>query len=61
MRSEQSLGSLYAERAQTLGRGTQFNVGLTYQHISFDTLDGDSLNNIRSAPARLHPGVPRNR
>lgn len=47
VRSEQSLGSIFAERAQTLGRG-RFNIGFSYQHVSFDTLDGDSLNNIRS-------------
>ena len=47
VRSEQSLGSLFAERAQTLGRG-RFNVGFAYQHVDYSTLDGDSLNNIRS-------------
>ena len=47
VRSEQSLGSLFAERAQTLGRG-RFNVGFAYQHVDYSTLNGTSLNNIRS-------------
>ena len=47
VRNEQSLGSIFAERAQTLGRG-RWNVGVAYQHVGFDTLDGDSLNNIRA-------------
>jgi len=54
VRSEQSLGSLYAERAQTLGRH-QINFGLTYQHISFDTLNGDSLDNIHSRQSAFTP------
>lgn len=45
VRSDLSLGSIFAERAQTLGRG-RFTVGLSYQHVGFDTLDGDSLNHI---------------
>ncbi|MEO8602731.1 MAG: hypothetical protein ABI629_09155 [bacterium] len=48
VRSEQSLGSGLAERAQTLGKG-RFNVGASYQHVAFSTLDGDSLSNIRSS------------
>lgn len=47
VRSEQSLGSIFAERTQTLGRG-RFSIGLAYQHVDFDTLDGDPLSNIRS-------------
>lgn len=54
VRSEQSLGSLFAERAQTLGRG-RFNIGFAYQHVDYSTLDGDSLNDIRSTqPAFTH-------
>ena len=52
VRSEQSLGSGFAERAQTLGKG-RFNVGLSYQHVGFSTLSGDSLNNIRSTQPAL--------
>jgi hypothetical protein len=45
VRFEQSLGSGFGERAQTLGRN-RFTVGLSYQRIDFDTLDGDSLNDL---------------
>ena len=58
VRSEQSLGSIFAERAQTLGRG-RFNVGLSYQHVDFDTLDGEPLSNIRSLQPAFTRGVPR--
>ncbi len=47
VRFEQSLGSIYAERAQTLGRG-RFNVGVAYQHVDYSTLDGAPLNDIQS-------------
>lgn len=47
VRSEQSLGSIFAERAQTLGRG-RFNVALAYQHVDFSTLDGEPLSNIQA-------------
>lgn len=47
VRFEQSLGSGFAERAQTLGRG-HFNVGASYQYVEFDSLEGDSLDNIVS-------------
>lgn len=47
VRSDQGLGSIFAERAQTLGRG-RFNVGVSYQHVGYDTLDGDPLNDIQS-------------
>jgi hypothetical protein len=45
VRFEQSLGAGFGERAQTLGKG-RFNVGLSYQHVAFDTLAGDSLDNL---------------
>jgi len=47
VRFEQSLGAGFGERAQTLGRG-RFNVGLSYQHVDFSTLAGDSLDNLVS-------------
>lgn len=47
VRSRQSLGSILAERAQTLGRhyGT---VSVSYTHLNFDTLEGDPLSHLRS-------------
>jgi hypothetical protein len=54
VRFEESLGSLFAERAQTLGRG-RFNVGVSYQYVNFSTLDGDPLDNIRSRQPAFTP------
>ncbi len=48
VRFEQSLGSAFAERAQTLGRG-RFTVGLAYQYVDFSTLDGEPLSSITSS------------
>lgn len=45
VRSTESLGSLVAERAPTLGRYTGF-FSFTYTHIDYDTLDGNSLSNL---------------
>ncbi len=63
VRSEQSLGSIFAERAQTLGRG-RFNFGFAYQHVDYSTLNGNSLNDITAVQpaftsaylAHLSPG-----
>ena len=52
VRRDQSLGSLLAERAQTLGRGT-ITVSGSYTHIHFSTLDGDSLDSVRSVQPAL--------
>jgi hypothetical protein len=41
-RSTQSLGPLFADRAETIGKG-RFSIGFTYQHITFDELDGVDL------------------
>jgi len=48
VRFEQSLGSGLAERAQTIGRG-RFNVGVSYQHVDFSTVDGESLSHVRTS------------
>jgi len=50
VRFEQSLGSTFAERAQTLGRG-RFSIGMSYTHMDFDTLEGDSLDDIQATQA----------
>lgn len=52
VRSSQSLGSLLAERAVTLGKNT-FTIGLSYSHIDFDTLDGDNLRRVRTTQPAL--------
>jgi len=52
VRVPQSLGASFAERAQTLGRGTvTFNS--SYSRIDFDTLAGDSLRRLRSSQPAL--------
>jgi hypothetical protein len=55
VRFEQSLGAGFGERAQTLGKG-RFNVGLSYQHVAFDTLAGDSLDNLVSVQPAFSRG-----
>jgi hypothetical protein len=44
-RSTQSFGPIYAERAETIGKKT-FSVGISYQHFTFDTIEGQSLGSI---------------
>jgi len=52
VRSGQSLGSLIAERAPTLGKKT-FTIGLSYSRIEFNTLDGDNLRSVRTTQPAL--------
>lgn len=52
VRSGQSLGSLIAERAPTLGKNT-FTIGLSYSRIEFNTLDGDNLRSVRTTQPAL--------
>lgn len=52
VRRVQSLGPSIAERAQTLGARTG-SLSFAYSHIDFDTLEGDSLNNLRSSQPSL--------
>jgi hypothetical protein len=58
VRSEQSLGPIFGERAQTLGRNTG-TVGLAYTHIDFDTLEGKPLDNLSFSQAAFSPGFLR--
>ncbi|HXK08153.1 MAG TPA: hypothetical protein VMT70_00775 [Vicinamibacteria bacterium] len=44
-RSTQSFGPILTERAETLGKG-KFSFGFSYQHFSFDTIEGLSLDNV---------------
>lgn len=52
VRVPQSLGPLFAERAQTLGRN-RWTVSVSYTHIDFDTLDGTPLNDLHSSQPAL--------
>ena len=56
MRSEQSLGPILAERAQTLGRHTA-TVSASYTHIDFNTLDGQSLSSLTFTQPALSQAV----
>jgi hypothetical protein len=42
-RSTDSFGPVYAERADTLGKG-RFNLGMNYSHFTFDSINGLSLS-----------------
>lgn len=44
-RSSGSLGPVYVERPQTLGRG-KFDFGVNYLYVDFDELDGDELDGL---------------
>jgi hypothetical protein len=41
-RSTQSLGPIFADRAETIGRN-RLSIGFNYQHLTFDKLDGVDL------------------
>src|SRR5262249_42897956 len=43
VRTEQSLGSMVAERVETLGRNT-VTLNTSYTRVDFDTFNGDSLS-----------------
>jgi hypothetical protein len=44
-RSTQSFGPILTERAETIGKG-KFSMGFSYQHFSFDTLEGLNLDQV---------------
>ena len=44
-RSTQSFGPIFAERAETMGKG-KFALGFGMQHFSFDTIDGIDLGSL---------------
>ncbi len=46
-RSTQSFGPIMSERAETIGRN-KFSFGFDYQHFTFDSLEGVSLNNVEA-------------
>ena len=45
VQSSRSLGPLFAERAETLGRG-KFNFGISFSFFTFDRFDGEDLDDI---------------
>jgi len=44
-RSTQSFGPILTERSETIGK-RKFTFGVTYQHFSFDTIEGLSLGDV---------------
>lgn len=46
-RSTDTLGPLFMERADTLGRG-KFNVNVSFQYVQFDDFDGDSIKSLEN-------------
>jgi hypothetical protein len=45
IKSDQGLGPIFADRAQTLGKG-KLNIGVSWSHIDFDEIEGTNLNHI---------------
>ncbi|MBI4011884.1 MAG: transporter [Candidatus Rokubacteria bacterium] len=62
-RSTESFGPIFAERADTIGRG-RFSLGVTYSHFTFDKLDGKDLHDgslqlvFRHEPTGADRGLP---
>ena len=62
-RSTDSFGPIFAERAETIGRG-RFSLGFTYSHFTFDKLDGKDLRDgslqlqFRHEPTGSQIGLP---
>ncbi len=54
-RSAQSFGPILAERAETIGKN-RVNVGFSYQHFGFDSIEGRDLDSIPSV--FRHEDVP---
>ncbi len=44
VRSTESFGPIFADRSETIGKG-RVSLGFTYQHFTFDELDGRDLGN----------------
>jgi len=55
VRQRQSLGSVLAERAQTLGRHTG-TLSFSYTRVNFNTLEGDQLSHLQSSQPALSAG-----
>lgn len=46
-RSSETLGPLFLERPDTLGR-SKFNINVSYQFVQFDTFDGDDIDRLEA-------------
>jgi len=47
-RTSETLGPLYLERPDTLGRG-KFNVSVSFQYVEFNTFDGTNLTKLQNS------------
>lgn len=62
-RSTESFGPIFADRAETIGRG-KLSVGFTYSRFTFDQIDGKDLRNgelqlfFRHEPTGAKRGLP---
>jgi hypothetical protein len=56
-RATDSFGPIYAERADTIGKG-KFNFGLNYSHFTFDTIDELNLPNGDVQIVLKHQALP---
>jgi len=54
VRSDQSLGSMFAERAQTLGRYTG-TFSVAYTRVDYDSFEGTSLNHLTFSQPAVSP------
>lgn len=52
VRTSSSFGSIYSERAETIGRG-KFSFGVSYQRFRFGSLDGINLHNMPAVFAHV--------
>ena len=52
VRFQQDLGVPFAERAQTLGKGS-FSFGLSYSRVEFDTVEGNRIGSLSSQQPAL--------
>lgn len=59
VRSTESFGPIYAERAETIGRG-KFTFGVSYQRFRFTKLDGIDLKNVPATFGHIqtNPNLP---
>ena len=57
-RSTESFGPIFADRAETVGRG-QWSLGFSYSRFTYDKLDGKNLDNGELQLTFLHEPVGR--
>lgn len=59
VRSTTSFGPIYAERAETVGRG-KISFGVSYQRFRFSTIDGINLHNVPAVFSHIENSGPGN-